>query len=302
MKKSASDPVQVDAGKTSRLAVAVQAGGDEGDPGGSQAPRLTATVCDPSGAPVAHAKVQILARGGAPVEVVAGDDGRFAVNPVLVGPFFCFLMARHPERNLLALSMLENGKKPSPVRLLPPVKVSGVVRDTQGKAIAAAGVSAQIDASHLGALGTVASVQADKDGRYEMELPAHDSISYAISASAPGYTVTEMLLREGRLTPGADAKRDLVLQTADRVVRGVTKDEQGNPVAGVVVTARATGGPDFPDSAVTDEEGRFTLEHLNNVRGIYLFAKAPGRGWIGNTTIDPDQTNVAIELGPSRWD
>lgn len=98
--------------------------------------------------------------------------------------------------------------------------------------------------------------------------------------------------------------KDLALQAADRLVRGLVKDPEGKPLAGVIISAKSMGGPGFPNSTVTDAGGRFTLKHLNHDPVIYLFAKAPGRGWIntGSNTIGPGDRVVVIRVGPSHYD
>jgi len=285
-----SKSFRVEAGKTERATLAVKA-----------APQVTGIVRGPAGKPVARAKVQILPLTGSPKDLVTGNDGRFSINSADIGPFFCFISVRHPQRNLVAIEVVGRDGKRLEIKLLPPTKVWGVVLDSQGRPVGGASVQAQIDASHFGRFAVVATARTDEEGRYHMELSG-TSMSYAISAKAPSFSVAETLVPQHQLAQGRGKVKDLVLKTADRVVRGVVNDLQGKPVGGVIVSAKPTDGPEFSASAVTDDMGQFALEHLNNAPLIYLLANVPGRGWIGSGTIRPGDTEVVIKVGPSHYD
>ena len=149
----------------------------------------------------------------------------------------------------------------------------------------------------------MATAEADRDGKYRLDLPA-GGIAFAVSATAPGFTTAETLAGEAHLPRelGNAIGKDFVLKAANRVVRGIVKDAEGNAVPGVVVSAKAMEGPEFPASAVTDARGRFAFESLSDEPLIYLFADAPGRGWTGDTTIRPGGVQAVITVGPSRYD
>lgn len=283
-------PFRVEEGKTARAAVVVTA-----------VPPVTGLVRDPGGRPVPRAKVRILPMVGATQDVVTGDDGRFTINAADLGTLFCFILARHPQENLAALDVTSPGEKPPAITLQPLRPVAGAVLDSQGRPVAGASVQAQIDASHLGRFAVVATARTDKDGRYQMELAAM-SMAYAISARAPGCGVAEMVVPAHQLTQGQGRMKDLVFGAADRVVRGAVKDAQGRPVAGVIISAKPSGGAAFSASPVTDDKGQFILERLGNEAVIYLDAVAPGRGWIGDGDLKPGQADVVITVGPSRFD
>ncbi|HUW59099.1 MAG TPA: carboxypeptidase-like regulatory domain-containing protein [Planctomycetota bacterium] len=283
---------QVHAGKTERFALPLK-----------PVPQVTGVVRDPAGKPVAGAQVRLLPLAGAAKDLLADDQGRFSIDSADIGPLFCFVSVRHPQHNLVALEVVGRGEPPPEVTLQPPVQVTGVVLDSRGRPVAGAKVQAQISGSHLGRFAVVAAARTERDGLYRMEL-AGMSLDYVLSAAAPGYTLTEMLIPQHQLAQGQGKMKVIVLQSADRVVRGLVVDPEGKPLAGVIISAKSMGGPQFPDSAVTDAGGRFTLEHLSNDPVIYLFAKAPGRGWIntGSNTIGPGDREVVIRVGPSPYD
>lgn len=303
LKPEKSDAFQVEMGRTNRVVLPVTSamrGQDVRSPRGK--PQVSAAVQDVSGSPVPGAKVRILPVAGEPKEVVAGEDGRFTVDTVDVGPLFCFVLARHSQHNRIAIGMISAGEMPAALRLLPPAKLSGRVRDPQGEPVVGASVTAQIDGSHLGRFAIVTRCQTDKDGRYQMELAGPSAVSYAIAVKAAGYGLAETLLDSSELQSGAATAKDLVLRAADRVVRGLVRGEQGKPVPGAVVTARAGSGASYPGAAVTDQEGRFVLEQLDDAGEITLFAEVPGRDWNGSSSIRPGGADVVIRVEPSAWD
>ena len=175
-----------------------------------------------------------------------------------------------------------------------------MVSDARGHPVAGAAVQAQIDASHAGRFAVIATALTDKGGRYRIVLPT--DMGYFVSARAPDGGVAEIRLSQSKLVQERDKMKDLNLKAANRAVRGVVNDRQGNPVAGAVVMARISGGMHFPSSAVTDDRGRFSLEHLNDDPSIYMSVKAPGRGWIGDRTIGPGDHDVTVTVAPSHWD
>jgi len=282
--------IRVETGKTVRAALAVIA-----------VPQVAGLVCDLAGKSVPRAKIQVLPLRGPPKNLIAGDDGRFAVDSADIGPLFCFISVRHPQQNLAATEVVGKEGKLLVITLRPLAKVSGTVLDSRGRPAAGAVVQAQIDGSHLGRFAIVATAQTDKDGRYQMEL-AGTSLNYAITAKAPGFGLAETIVPQRNLVSGPAKVEDLVLKAADRGIRGVVRDPQGRPLPGVIVLAKPMGGPPFRPSVVTDDKGQFALEHLTLAPVIYLFAKAPGRGWIGDCTIHPGDTEAAIGVGPSHYD
>jgi hypothetical protein len=281
---------RVEAGKTARAILAL-----------TPAQRVTGTVRDPAGKPVPGAGVHVLPLAATPKELAAGDDGRFTLDPADIGLLGCVILVRHPQQNLAALETVGKDSKPLEMVLQPLTEVAGKVVDTQGQPVAGATVQAHLDAAHFGRLGTVATTRTGKDGRYQMAL-AGTSVGYTVTVEAPGYGPVQTSAPQHRIVAGPVKLKDMVLRAADRRIRGLAVDPQGKPSAGVIVSAKATGGERFLASAVTDDKGQFALEHLTEDPVIYLFATAPGRGWIGNGSIHPGETEVVIRVGPSHWD
>ena len=134
-------------------------------------------------------------------------------------------------------------------------------------------------------------------------------MGYAITATAPGFGAAEYVLGDTQITisttrPGEQGKvtlKDLVLTPANRTVRGSVKDSRGQGVPGVILTTRSGEGLGLSWSAVSDEKGQFVLEKVSGDR-IIVLAKAPGRGWIGTSTLNPGETEITIDVAPSHYD
>ena len=321
-----SRPFQVEMNKTNRVTIAVK----------PVPQKVMGTVRDFLGQAVPHAKVHIIPMIGPPKDVIAGDDGRFAIDSADMAPLACFLLVRHPKLNLIALGFAATGEQPPDITLQSPTKVSGIVLDSKRRPVVEANVLVQIDASHMGRYGIVATTRTNKDGRYQLELAGATITSYAISARASGYSVGILVVGPNELAPafvvpdgvaqepekkpemaalktlGALSQliskqktvevKELVLKAADRVVRGVVKDERGHLVPGAIIAATPSERPQFPDSAVTDDKGRFTLQHLDDSSSIYVFARVPGRGWGGDVCPRPGETDVVITVATPYWD
>jgi hypothetical protein len=277
----------VETGKTERAVVSVTA-----------VPQIALTVGDSAGEPVPAAIGQVLPLRGPPRSVVADANGCLVLDSADIGPLFCFVLVRHPQQNLAALVAVAKDEKPRMVVLRPPTKVSGTVKDANGRPAVNALVQAQIDASHMGRFAVVAKVQTGKDGRYQLELAGMVG-QYALSARAPGFSVTEVMLTQPEIARGQEMVKDLVLKAANRKVRGVVTDAEGKPVPGAIITATTSEARDFPGSSITDVSGHFVLENLDDEPVIYVFAHVPGRGWIGDGAIKPGDQELTMTAAPS---
>lgn len=286
---------RVDVGLTERASLVVRP-----IPRVADVASVTGVALDLTGKPVPGAKIQILPLGGTPRDIVAAKDGTFAVPAADIGPWFCFLSGRHPQSNLASLDVVEKDVAALQITLRPPAQVSGRVHDAQGRAVSGAVVQAQIDVPHITRSAPVATTRTGQDGRYRLELGG-TGMTYAITAEAPGYGLGEIVVPQHRSTLGSVTSNDITLQIADRSIHGVAMDLRGTPTAGVIVWAKLSGGPRFPTSVVTDEQGQFVLENLTKNVDIYLISIAPGRGWTCSVPVGSCGNDVTITLEPSDY-
>jgi len=104
---------------------------------------------------------------------------------------------------------------------------------------------------------------------------------------------------------GSKPTHDLKLHAANRTVHGVVLDDSGKPVPGAIISASRSGGPKYPGCVVSDANGQFILENLDNADPIRLNARVPGRGWIEQgvgSTIEPGDDKVELRVGPCYWE
>lgn len=320
-------PFRVDIGKTTHIVMPLETGKPASDKSAAATPPcVTGIVYDPQGKAVPRAKVRVLPFLASSKDLVTGDNGGFSIAASDVGPFGCMVWIRHPDKDLVALGvvMLGDGDAEEQkeeqrladvgtailrtsarkIMLRPPVVLSGVVRTPEGKPVADTAVTARVDASHMGRSAVFATTQSDREGRFRLALADRTITSYAISAIAPGYTNAEKRVDPQDLLPNHESPVNLVLYPNNRSVRGIVKDSQERRVPGVVITAKRMSGHEYYSGCVvSDAQGQFTFEHLDNAEVIYLFAHVPGRGWIQlGSTIDPSQKEVEVLVGPSSWD
>ncbi len=178
------------------------------------------------------------------------------------------------------------------------VSLSGVVSDVGGGPIAGATVRAK------GAAGFPASAITDDDGRYALHLP-HGG--YELSVWDPQYQDD----RKRVSVEGAGAKVDFALVPAATIAGRVVERGSGAPVAGAVISyeklVQFGGGfssdrSDEEGNAVTDENGRFSLQRLAPAE-YALFAnvdhfatRAPARVELG---IADQVEDVVVTVDPA---
>lgn len=281
----------VEVGKTEHAEVSVAA-----------VPQIALIAMDWAAKPVPAAIGQVLHLQGPPKSIIADANGRLVLDSADIGPLFCFVLVRHPQQNLAALVVVGKDGKPPDVRLCPPARLSGTVKDAEGRPVANATVQVQIDASHMGRFAIIAGARTDSGGRYNLDLPCSYAGQYAVSARAPGFSVAEVMVDQPEIVPAREIVKDLMLKASNRKVRGVVRDTEGKPVVGAVITSKAMGSQNYPGSSITDASGRFVLEGLDAAPVIYIFARVPGRGWIGDSAIKPDDQELIVTVAPSHWD
>jgi RNA polymerase sigma-70 factor (ECF subfamily) len=123
-------------------------------------------------------------------------------------------------------------------------RVFGHVRDVRGEPIA----DAQITAYGL------PPIDCDEAGAFETEI-ATTARGDALVATAPGFAASRVEVRAD--TDEDPIVQDFVLGPGASLIGTVT-DEQGRPLAGVVVQEHSR----YEETATTSAEGRFRLEHL----------------------------------------
>lgn len=220
-------------------------------------PTLSGIVRDPQGRPVAGAWVA--SAEFVWTSAITDGEGRFELPLNMPSDFMPErLTVRHQRRNLVASAAIEDAEEPLAVTLAPGVRASGRVLDEAGKPIANAMVATG-DARAIAMMG-VGAERTDAEGRYTIAalLPDEDQ---EITAWREGYGSGTATVFAGDAEQGVVQVETIVLPVADQTVSGVVRDGSGKPVAGARVMAESAG-PSRGTMAVTDEQGRFTIENL----------------------------------------
>ena len=174
----------------------------------------------------------------------------------------------------------------------PTMSVTGVVVDPAGKPVAGARVAvigfphrARSGSDHSNPQQVIAQATADSVGRFRMLLPRTSSAKLGDLDVIAGGTGFGMGWRE--LNPDGPEPEVEVRLSTERIVRGRLVDLQGQPAAGIAVSAiqlaaesNGRGGvgfwnavsnlPPWPATAMTDSRGRFLLHGVGSGMTVAL--------------------------------
>lgn len=226
-----------------------------------QGASLAGIVRAPSGAPVAGAQVHVSVRANGMEqrhELTCGDDGRFAIDPVLAGAAVLEARAEGYAQAAPTGATLAPGKEAKvELRLQEPLAMAGRVVDAAGEPVAGVRVRAGRAGTRMKALETHTAA----DGTFAFD--AVDRGPYWVSGFKEGYAVAT---REGVVTP----IEDLVLRLPGfGGVRGRVVGADARPLGEFTirvarfrphgVTAPKPGGG---GTRVSPDDGRFELSPL----------------------------------------
>jgi hypothetical protein len=263
--------------------------------------RLTGTVRDPFGEPVAGAIVS-LNLGGNNYQVKTGPTGGYeaAWQVFTGGSLRSFsLLARSAERHLAVTHDIDVSVTNLDLKLEPAVTLLAKVEDPAGKPVSGAAVSLTWkhviqSGSRLEALGAGTS---DDQGRVEFpDIPPEDN--YSISVTANGYGLkTADVLSYPRQANRLEFPT-IVLLRANLKLAGHLLGADGKPVAGADIRMGVSGG-NYSISK-TDETGRFDFDTASE-GPLYVAASSPGDdgpyknlNYI-NITAQGGDTNIALQ-------
>ena len=281
----------VGAGETTRAVVTL-----------SPPPKVTGTVVDDSGNPVAGAAVTVVGSGSYGA-AKAGADGKFRMDytPPRYGESrlsedtsrnASYLVARHKERNLAAMVEIEDPSKPFEIRMKPGCAIAGRVVGSGGKPIAGARVSIMLKGETWSS-SVENELPTDADGRYEVKALPGD-MPYDISAGAKDYgSKTTMVDLDGMEGERSEVE-DIVLAFAAASLSGIVVGPNGTPVHGAQIYVH---GDEQPQGITTqtDKEGKFKASGLVEGEVFVSASRATSNMW-GSVTAKAGDENVKIVL------
>ncbi len=255
--------------------------------------RITGTVRDPSGAPVAGAIISLNSGSGNNNAFVKTDaNGRYVESwQVFAGgnQQHFTLMARSLERHLAVNHPMDASTTKLDLDLQPAVTLIAKVEDSTGKPVAhAIGWLFRADNSgRLGALGERRT--SDAQGRIEFaDMPLEAGYQITVFAEGHGYAI-EKVSAPNRQT-NRIAFPTILLPLANLQLAGRVLNKDGSPAAGILLNCSA---PNQPGGGThTDSEGRFSFDSVCAGPMQITFAQGP----LGSSPAVGGDTNVILRL------
>jgi protocatechuate 3,4-dioxygenase beta subunit len=256
------------------LAAAGRASADERDASG--------VVLD-GDRPAAGVTVRFVGENDAVLHTTTDAQGRFqfhADSPGYLGQ--CMVWAESPDGRVSGLALSQRNRlNPSQLRLGAPAVIAGVVRDTAGRPVRGATVTA---APRL-ASAWRRTATSNALGGYRMELPPDRRGFWIVATLKGSYYPTSPILRDspGRavaVAAGQTVEHDLQLRRTARL-RGRVLAPGGEPAGGVTVSVPGIETPmeqSVWTTATTDAAGRFELETSQALETVPIRAQSPDWG------------------------
>jgi uncharacterized GH25 family protein len=222
-------------------------------------PRLSGTVRDERGRPVAGARIKVCPLGRS--EAISDAEGRYEVRwetAELARGTAPFVVARHFEQNLAGAVEFADDTKIVDITMMPGVTCVGKVVDPNGKPIENAEVYLTFWSSGTGSSMARQKNITNAEGYYEIRaVPRH--VRYSVNAKAEGYGEDYVRIST------EDAKdrfevEPISLAKANLSVSGIVVDTDDKPVANAEIYCQDLGQP--YRRTQTDPNGRFTLENV----------------------------------------
>lgn len=175
------------------------------------------------------------------------------------------------QRNFDGLDFdLQPGMEPVTIVAEKALRITGKVLDPEGNPVAGATVAPALTGTGNSLTGdTRFSVRSEKDGSFEMMLPAGKSRGYNIMVHDGKYEEWRKwangVLEPVKTMPGQEIGGVEIRLTRPAVVKGVVVDAAGKPVAGREVRASAHDRREnryYDPTTETDTQGRFELRFV----------------------------------------
>ena len=259
---------------------------------GGSAHRLTGTVSDAEGKPVAGAQISVVpSNSGNTGGVRSGTNGEYHLtwSPWQGQQMSYLVVARAASRNLAAAEELDEETTNLNVQLKPALSLVGRVQEPGGEPIAGAQVGISIRSGNSTSTLNTGPATADAQGRFELKCLPPDG-RFIVYASAKDHSQAQVEIN-GDAGSNRVEVEPLVLKPANLVVAGQVLDASDKPVAGASVSMNGTGQPS--DNMTTDRKGQFRFKVCEGTVQL----NANGNNQFANMTVDAGDTNVVLQLG-----
>lgn len=273
--------------------VVLRLGQTYGSSSDSKMHKLTGTVTDADGKPVAGAQLAVFPVNNSMNWVKSGTNGAYKLNWSLqswqLQSGGAILVVRDTAHNLAATAELLEDATNLDVKLKPALAFAGQVKSADDKPLAGAQVGLWFKAGNNYNNLNDEMTTPDAEGYYEIKCLPQDA-KYIVYATAAGHGRSQQ-----QVEPDIETNRmelePLVLKIANQILEGQVLNDSEKPVSGVNVSLNGEGQPD--GNMTTDSKGRF---HFKVCEGqVRLFASS--QGGYGQVTAEAGDTNVVVTIG-----
>jgi protocatechuate 3,4-dioxygenase beta subunit len=259
------------------------------------APRVTGTVRDETGHPLAGVRIAIAPMSS--MGVVTDAKGEYALdwNPEFptLREGTPVLVARDLARNLGEIAEIGVQTRRLDLQLKPAVTLTGTVLNQEDKPLTGARVLVMLRSSDRpGSLGLIEQVTTDKEGTFEVRaLPA--GRHYSLIAMAAGYGAKDIIVDASHLNDHRRNVSPFRLAIANLSISGMVVDSQDRPVAGATVSAIDGSLPPRED-VLTDAEGQFVIQGVPAGSMLLMVSIREPRYMYGSIDANGGATGVKI--------
>jgi protocatechuate 3,4-dioxygenase beta subunit len=305
-------------GGDTNVVIQFAANGQGGGPG-TQMVRTSGRVLDPSGAPVAGARLMVIPANGMNLEIRSDADGKYSIAWMKQNSGSGqtpFLYARDVEHHLAVSHDIDETTTNLDLRLQEGLTLSVKVRDVNGKPIPTAMESLNVSSGNSTFSFNQLPADADNQGVIEIkDLPQERH--YFAWITAPGYGTAKPEAQAGETKTNHFDFPPAVLKAADQKLAGQVLGPDSKPVSRANVFMQGEEGQPVANTT-TDARGRFALVAVcegpirlyANWNGNPLSGNIQARGGdaslrdavlgavlSGNIQTQGGDTNVVIRLG-----
>jgi len=268
----------------------------------TELPKLTGTVLDDTGKPLAGATVRTV-QGFYSQPATTGEDGKFTISSQMQpnDRETAYAFATHAGRNLAAVFAIaiEDMSKPLEIRMLPGRSLKGRALDPAGNPLKGAVASATIWFGNYGSSIPDMAAPTGASGVYEIKnVP--DGQSFSVDITAKGYGRKTIRVNLAESSDAVVTLDDAKLPIADKTVSGTVVDADGKGVEGARVWLY--GADQAQSDTQSGRDGKFKFEGVAD-GSVEIGAQVPNVSTYGSSNAkagDEDVTVVVREQNAGR--
>ncbi|TKJ35005.1 MAG: hypothetical protein CEE38_16225 [Planctomycetes bacterium B3_Pla] len=210
-----------------------------------------------------------------------------------------YLLARHTQRNLIALVEIDEKTKTLDIKLEQGLIIIGKVVNTDGKRIKGADITTILQGSNWRSSLPSLDTRTDVEGRFDVRaLPMGHK--YSMIVRGRGYGREQIEVHTDKAPDNRVDVGPIVLATADLTVTGIVVDPNDEPVGLALVGCSGKGQEGA--STLTGPDGKFKLDGICKGK-VRISASVGGSGrtnMSGSVETEAGATDVKVVMTKSR--